>query len=210
MTVFAVVRGAGPRRDPAKPLREQDAWDEHAAFMDGLVDAGLVLLGGPLGDGRRALLVCRAADEREVERRLDDGDPWIPLGLIATERVEPWDLLLGRETLGAPAPGALTGLFAVTLTCGRGWDPARPRREQDGWDEHAAFMDGLVDAGVVLLGGPLGEGERVLVVVLAGGGEAGVRERLAADPWLRAETLEIATIEPWTIWLDGRRPAAAA
>jgi hypothetical protein len=32
-------------------MREQDAWDEHAAFMEALVDDGFVVLGGPIGEG---------------------------------------------------------------------------------------------------------------------------------------------------------------
>jgi hypothetical protein len=68
-------------------------------------------------------------------------------------------------------------------------------------------MDALVEEGVVLLGGPLGEGERVLLVARAAD-EAELRARLARDPWLPAEILELATLEPWTIWLDGRRAAA--
>ena len=35
--------------------------------------------------------------------------------------------------------------FAVRLVHGPCWDPSRPIREQDGWDEHATFMDELVD-----------------------------------------------------------------
>jgi hypothetical protein len=34
-----------------------------------------------------------------------------------------------------------------------------------------------------------------------------VRERLAADPWLRDGTLSIVSIERWTILLDGWRVA---
>lgn len=44
--------------------------------------------------------------------------------------------------------------FAVRLVHGPGWDASRPIREQHGWDEHAAFMDGLVDGGFIILGGP--------------------------------------------------------
>jgi hypothetical protein len=50
--------------------------------------------------------------------------------------------------------------FAVRLVHGPGWDPARQIRDQDGWDEHAAFMDGLVDDGFIILGGPVGDGGR--------------------------------------------------
>jgi hypothetical protein len=51
-------------------------------------------------------------------------------------------------------------MFAVTMESGANWDSSRSRRQQDGWDEHAAFMDGLVDEGFVVLGGPIGDGER--------------------------------------------------
>lgn len=98
--------------------------------------------------------------------------------------------------------------FAVTLVHGPGWDPARPARSQDGWDEHAAFMDGLVDDGFIILGGPVGDGEQTLHAVEATG-EGQVRERLAADPWASAGLLRIGSIEPWAFWLDGRPPAAA-
>jgi uncharacterized protein YciI len=95
-------------------------------------------------------------------------------------------------------------VFVLTEVSGPNWDAARPRREQVGWDEHAAFMDALVEDGFVVLGGPIGDGERVLLVVEAADEEE-VRARFAADPWLPTGILEIATIEPWTIWLDGRR-----
>ena len=94
--------------------------------------------------------------------------------------------------------------FALTLVSGPGWDASRARREQDAWDEHAAFMDRLVDDGFVVLGGPIGDGERVLLVVEAAD-EHEVEARLAEDPWAPMGILRIGSIEPWTIWLDGRR-----
>jgi uncharacterized protein YciI len=93
--------------------------------------------------------------------------------------------------------------FALTLVHGPGWDAARPIREQDGWDEHAEFMDGLVDEGFIILGGPLGNGDRTLHVVAAAS-EDEVRARLADDPWAVAGLLEVGSIEPWALWLDGR------
>jgi hypothetical protein len=44
--------------------------------------------------------------------------------------------------------------FAVTLMHGAGWDTGRPIRSQAGWNEHAAFMDGLVEDGFLVVGGP--------------------------------------------------------
>jgi uncharacterized protein YciI len=90
--------------------------------------------------------------------------------------------------------------YAVTETQGANWDPLRPRREQDKWDEHAAFMDALVEDGFVVLGGPLGNGDEVLLIVRAGS-EAEIEARLAEDPWLPMEVLRIGRIDRWQIWL---------
>ena len=94
--------------------------------------------------------------------------------------------------------------FALTMVNGPDYDSARPRREQRGWDEHASFMDGLVDDGFVVLGGPVGDGEQVMLAVEARD-EHDVRTRLGQDPWAPMGILRIGAIRPWTIWLDGRR-----
>jgi len=94
--------------------------------------------------------------------------------------------------------------FAVTLIHGPGWDPSRQIRTQDAWDEHAAFMDGLVDDGFIIVGGPLGGGDTTLHVVEAAD-EREIEARLGEDPWAVAGLLRIGSIEPWALWLDGRR-----
>jgi uncharacterized protein YciI len=76
-------------------------------------------------------------------------------------------------------------------------------REQDGWDEHARFMDSLVDEGFILLGGPL-EDERFVLHVVQASSEGAVHERLAADNWTQNGMLETVAVERWTILLDGR------
>jgi uncharacterized protein len=93
--------------------------------------------------------------------------------------------------------------FAVRLVHGSGWDPSRRIRDQDGWAGHAAFMDGLVDDGFLILGGPVGDGEQTLHAVEAAD-ENDIRARLAADPWAVAGLLRIGTIERWALWLDSR------
>jgi uncharacterized protein YciI len=199
---FAVVREPGSRWNDSKPVREQSGWDDHAVFMDGLAGEGFITVGGPLGDGQRALHVVDAADEAEIRRRFSD-DPWVAIDVLVTVRVEPWEIWLGRDLL-ASADRKLVTLFVLTQVAGPSWDASRQRREQDGWDEHAAFMDALVEDGFVVLGGPLGDGERVLLVVEAGE-EAEIESRLAEDPWIKDGTLRVDSIEPWTVWLDGRR-----
>ncbi|MBA2385311.1 MAG: hypothetical protein H0V68_11715 [Actinobacteria bacterium] len=85
------------------------------------------------------------------------------------------------------------------------WDPSRPMEEQSDWSAHASFMDELVDAGFVVLGGPLADEHRVVHVVEAQSEEA-VRATYARDPWSESHLL-VDTIHPWTIRLDGRRRA---
>jgi uncharacterized protein YciI len=99
--------------------------------------------------------------------------------------------------------------FAVTLAHGPGWDATRPIRSQDGWDEHAAFMDGLVETEFLIVGGPLGDGARTLHLV-QGANEAAVRDRFGADPWAAAGLLQIACVESWALWLDGRERDTAS
>jgi uncharacterized protein YciI len=77
----------------------------------------------------------------------------------------------------------------------------RRRREQDGWDAHAAFMDALAEEGFVILGGPMGEGdgENALLIVAAEG-EGEIRALLADDPW-KDDMLIIESVKPWSVWL---------
>ena len=93
--------------------------------------------------------------------------------------------------------------FAVRLERGGPWDWSRGLRDQDGFDEHARFMDSLVDDGFIVLGGPLG-GERDVLHAIRASSESEVRERLAQDNWAQNGMLRVKSIEPWTILLDGR------
>jgi uncharacterized protein YciI len=97
--------------------------------------------------------------------------------------------------------------YLVEVAKGPAWDHSRGRREQAGWDEHAAFMDLLAEEGFVLLAGPIGEGdgENALLVVDATD-EATVRARLAEDPWA-GDMLTIESVRPWSVWLRARRAA---
>jgi hypothetical protein len=96
-------------------------------------------------------------------------------------------------------------MFLVVLRrSGPEWDRSRPMEEQSGWDEHASFMDGLVDDGFIVLGGPLADDVRTAHAVEADSEDA-VRATLARDPWSETH-LVVDSIEPWTIRLDARQP----
>jgi hypothetical protein len=93
--------------------------------------------------------------------------------------------------------------LVVSHRTGPEWDPELPLEEQSDWVAHAAFMDGLVDAGFVVLGGPLADEVRVALAVEAES-EDEVRATFAQDPWSGSH-LDIASVDRWTIRLDGRR-----
>jgi uncharacterized protein YciI len=95
-----------------------------------------------------------------------------------------------------------SSFFVVLRRRGPAWDPDRPLEEQTSWAAHAAFMDGLVDSGFVVLGGPLSDEDRVVLAIEADSEET-VRETLGADPWSGTHLL-IESIDAWTIRLDGR------
>ena len=95
-------------------------------------------------------------------------------------------------------------LWVVRLSRGGPWDWSRDLREQDGWDEHADFMESLVEDGFILLGGPL-EGDRESLHVVDAPTEEEVRARFARDNWAANGMLSVKSVERWTILLDGRR-----
>jgi uncharacterized protein YciI len=92
-------------------------------------------------------------------------------------------------------------LYLVRLERGGPWDWSRDLREQDGWNEHATFMNGLVDDGFILLGGPL-EGGRDTAHVVDAASEDELRARFGEDPWAANGMLRIKSAERWTILLE--------
>lgn len=64
-------------------------------------------------------------------------------------------------------------------------------------------MNGLVDDGVILLGGPL-EGDREVLHAVEAQSEEAIRARLAEDPWAKRGLVTVTSVERWTILLDGR------
>jgi uncharacterized protein YciI len=74
-------------------------------------------------------------------------------------------------------------------------------RKQRLWREHAAFMDSLAEVGFIVLGGPVGGGERTFLFLVKADSKKTIRVRLAADPWVREMLLRTSSIEPWRLLL---------
>lgn len=96
-------------------------------------------------------------------------------------------------------------VFAVTTARGPRWDPSRDTRAQAEWDAHAAYMDRLVEQGLIILGGPIGgqPDEVALLAMRADNGDH-IQSIFDADPWIISGVLRLASIRPWTLWLDSR------
>jgi len=96
-------------------------------------------------------------------------------------------------------------LFVVDRPAGSEWEPGRGAREQPLWPEHAAFMDGLFERGVIALGGPFLDGSGAMLVMRVPDADT-ARTLLAPDPWCSdgRDVQGIGRIRPWTIFLDGR------
>ena len=96
MMFLVVLRRSGPEYDHSKPLEEQSGWLEHAAFMDGLVEDGFIVLGGVLGDEVRTAHAVEAASEDEIRERLAR-DPWSRSHLVV-DSIDAWTIRLQRSS----------------------------------------------------------------------------------------------------------------
>ena len=99
--LFAVIRVRGSAWQVNREMQKQPAWREHAAFMNGLADCRFIVLGGPLGDGRRVLHIVEAVSETAIRERFSQ-DPWEAMSLLRTESVEAWTVLLDRDAGDQP------------------------------------------------------------------------------------------------------------
>jgi hypothetical protein len=97
---FVVLRRVGPEWDSSLPLEAQSRWPAHADFMEELVAAGFVVLGGPLADEETVVLAVEAATESDVRMTLKH-DPWSDSHLVV-ERIDAWTIRLDGRSRAAP------------------------------------------------------------------------------------------------------------
>ena len=84
--VRVVVRWrAGPAWTSGPP-EDQPGWDEHAAFVDDLVERGIFVMGGPFSDYSGSLTLLENVDEAEA-RELVTQDPWVANGVFELDDV---------------------------------------------------------------------------------------------------------------------------
>lgn len=135
-------------------------------------------------------------DENSPGRRSGDGYRFQVLRLDRAARSTGISYPYGKDL-------SMATYLVMLRRSGPRWNPTRPMEEQSDWLAHASYMDELVDAGVILLGGPLQDEQRVALAVVAESEDA-VHAVLARDPW-RETHLRVDSVELWTIQFDGRQ-----
>jgi uncharacterized protein len=107
MPVFAVTTAKDASWDPARDIRQQPFFDQHAVFADELVEQGVIILGGPVAsddDDDIALLAVEAPDEGSL-RSVFGADPWMVHRVFRIKSVRAWTVWLdgrSRVTGGTP------------------------------------------------------------------------------------------------------------
>jgi hypothetical protein len=90
----------------------------------------------------------------------------------------------------------------VRFTAGPTWERGGDVREQPGWDAHAGFVDGLVERGTMVMGGPFADNSGTMI--LLEGVDAAAAERLVADdPFILNGVFVLEEVREWTIFVDG-------
>jgi uncharacterized protein YciI len=97
------------------PPEAQFGWDEHAAWIDALVDRETIAMGGPFSDNSGAMLVLEGVGVEEAEL-LFATDPFVKNGVFVVVDVREWtnyvDTLTARAALST------------------GSDPSQPKKNE--------------------------------------------------------------------------------
>lgn len=93
--LWVVTSAPGPRRNLALGVREQAWWNDHAAFIDDLVEDGTIVLGGPLPDQGGAMIVVRGSSAEAVRSRLAP-DPWYVNGILRLVSIARWEVFIDQ------------------------------------------------------------------------------------------------------------------
>jgi uncharacterized protein len=101
---------------------------------------------------------------------------------------------------------AVVAVFAVTTARGPNWQPELDTRAQPDFDRHAAFVNGLVDQGVIVVGGRIGteQDEDMALLAVEIADEPALRSLFFGDPWVKEGVIRIREVRAWTLWLDPR------
>jgi uncharacterized protein YciI len=87
----------GPNWNPAKAVREQELWDEHAQFVDELFDQGLIMLAGPFAPEGTGALVILNVESTDEARRIYAKDSWAHRQILLTADAKEWTIFVDER-----------------------------------------------------------------------------------------------------------------
>jgi len=88
----------------------------------------------------------------------------------------------------------------VRWRAGPAWKSGSPE-QQTGWDEHAAFIDDLIERGIFVMGGPFADysGSHTLLENVS---EEEARELVLQDPFVATGVFELDDVRAWNVYVD--------
>jgi uncharacterized protein YciI len=92
-TVRVIVRWRPGPTWTSGAVDEQPGWDEHAAYIDELIERGIFVMGGPLGDHAGSLSLLENVSEDEA-RELVREDPFVANGVFELDEVRAWNVFV--------------------------------------------------------------------------------------------------------------------
>jgi len=90
---------AGPTWESG-PVDEQPGWDEHADFIDGYVERGLMVMGGPFADSSGSVSIWEGRPADEI-RAIQEQDPFVANGVFRIVDVRDWIVFVDELTPNA-------------------------------------------------------------------------------------------------------------
>jgi uncharacterized protein len=93
----------------------------------------------------------------------------------------------------------------VRVNAGPTWRSG-PIREQEGWDEHALFVDELVAEGKFVMGGPFSDNSGSLIL-FEGISADEARAVMDTDPFVANGVFVVEDVRDWTVFVDTLSPA---
>jgi uncharacterized protein YciI len=87
---------AGPKWTEGA-VDEQPGWDEHAAFIDDLIERGIFVMGGPFADNSGSFSILENVSEDEA-RELVLRDPYVANGVFELDDVRAWNVFVDQLT----------------------------------------------------------------------------------------------------------------
>ena len=78
-------------------MREQPRWDEHAEFIDALIEKGTFVMGGPFADNSGSMSLLEGVTVDEAQEIVAD-DPFVANGVFVLDDLREWDVFVDELT----------------------------------------------------------------------------------------------------------------